>query len=65
MRQGLVYMVLVFLIGAFTGIVKMLTDAAVRISANCKSLKIKTNIRFSVPILIGYLILLISKGGII
>lgn len=65
MRQGLVYMVLVFFIGAFTGIVKMLTDAAVRISANRKSLKIKTNIRFSVPILIGYLILLISKGGII
>lgn len=64
-RQGLVYMVLVLFIGAFAGIVKMLTDAAVRISGNRKRQEIRTNIRFSIPILIGYLILLISKGGII
>ena len=64
-RQGLVYMVLVLFIGAFAGIVKMITNAAVRISENRKPQKIGTNIRFSIPILIGYLILLISKGGII
>lgn len=63
-RQGFVYMVLVLFIGAFAGIVKMLADAAVRISESRKPQKIRTSIRFSIPILIAYLILLISKGGI-
>lgn len=63
-RQGLVYMVLVLFIGAFAGIVKILADAAVGISESRKPQKIRTSIRFSIPILIAYLILLISKGGI-
>lgn len=64
-RQGLVYTVLVLFIGAFAGIVKMLADTALRISEKNKTQKRRTSIRFSVPILIGYLMLLISKGGVI
>ncbi|MBD5157280.1 MAG: hypothetical protein HDT13_06575 [Butyrivibrio sp.] len=64
-RLGLVYTVLVLFIGAFAGIAKMLADTAVRVSGKNKEQKRRTSIRFSIPILIGYLVLLISKGGVI
>ncbi|MCM1307069.1 MAG: prepilin peptidase [Butyrivibrio sp.] len=62
-REGLIYTVLVLFIGAFAGIVKMLADTAVGISRKNKTQGSRTSIRFSIPILIGYLILLVSKGG--
>lgn len=64
-KSGLIYTVLVLFIGAFIGVVKMLANAAVSISNKEKISGARTGIRFSIPILAGYLVLLISRGGII
>lgn len=63
-REGLIYTVLVFFIGAFAGVVKILADTAVRVAAKSGFQRRRTSIRFSIPILIGYFALLISKGGV-
>ena len=58
-NDGLKFLVLVFYIGAFVGIIKIIMNVAV----NLKIEKGMTKIKFSAPILAGYMLMLISKGG--
>ncbi len=67
-RAGIKYTVLVFFIGAFAGVVKVFAEAAVRVAGDPERgagpIR-RTGIRFSIPILLGYLVLQISGGGIL
>ncbi len=66
LENAIKYTLLVIFIGALTGIVKVLTNYSVRLAKGGIGMrKGKTPIRFSIPIVIGYMIILFSKGGII
>lgn len=54
---------LIFVIGAFWGVIKIMFSLVKRLSGT-KISKERTVIRFSGPILIGYLLMLMSRGGI-
>ena len=68
LENAVKYILLVIFIGAFAGIIKMLSNYSVRICDGKSRLQMKkrrTVIRFSIPITVGYMVVLFSKGGIV
>lgn len=61
--EGLKFIFLIFIVGAFWGVVKILFSYVVALSGGDMP-KGRTVIRFSGPILVGYLLMLFSRGGI-
>ena len=61
--EGLKMLFLIFVVGAFWGVIKLLFSYVVALSGGDKP-KGRTVIRFSGPILTGYLLMLLSRGGI-
>lgn len=61
--EGLKLLFLIFIVGAFWGVVKILFSYVVALSGGDMH-KGRTVIRFSGPILTGYLLMLLSRGGI-
>ena len=54
------YIILVFYIAAFLGVVKIIFNYIAEENEASK----RTTIRFTIPILIGYLVLFLTKGGL-
>ena len=61
--EGLKLLFLIFILGAFFGVVKILFSLVAALSGGDMP-KGRTTIRFSGPILVGYLMMLLSRGGI-
>lgn len=61
--EGLKLLFLIFVVGAFYGVVKIMFSMVVVLSGGDMP-KSRTEIRFSGPILAGYLMMLLSRGGI-
>lgn len=65
-KHALIYTMLVLCIGAFVGLIKIGMKLIRTVGSNAGLTSWQaTGIRFGIPITIGYLVLLISKGGII
>lgn len=62
-EEGLKLLFVIFIVGAFWGVVKILFSYVVALSGGDMP-KGRTVIRFSGPILTGYLLMLLSRGGI-
>ena len=63
-KNGLKFLVIVFVAGAVMGLVKIVGKIAEKIVSAGNKKWNRTGIRFSVPVFAGYLIMLISGGGI-
>lgn len=63
MEHCVKFVLLVFFMGAGIGIIKIMMRIISRISDN-KDISGKTTIKFTLPVLLAYFIMLISKGGI-
>ena len=61
--EGLKLILLIFVIGAFCGVIKIMFSLVMKLSGT-KVSSGRTVIKFSGPILIGYLMMLLSRGGI-
>lgn len=61
--EGLKLLFLILVVGAFYGVVKIMFSMVVALSGG-ELPKSRTVIRFSGPILVGYLLMLLSRGGI-
>ena len=61
--EGLKLIFLIFVIGAFWGVIKIMFSLVMGMSEG-KRPEGRTVIRFSGPILMGYLMMLLSRGGI-
>ena len=61
--EGVKLVFLIFLIGAFAGIIKIILRILTGIAGG-GLIKGNTGIRFTGPILTGYLLMLLSRGGI-
>lgn len=61
--EGLKLILLIFVIGAFWGVIKIMFSLVMKLSG-IKVSKGRTVIKFTGPILVGYLMMLLSRGGI-
>ena len=62
--QGIKYIILTIFIAGLIGIIKLITELALRVGEGKKIGPGKTTIRFMIPILLSYMVILITKGGI-
>ena len=61
--ESLKLIFLIFVIGAFWGVIKIMFSLVMKLSG-IKVSKGRTVIKFTGPILVGYLMMLLSRGGI-
>lgn len=63
--EGVKFIAVVFVVGAVMGFVKIMLKASDAVGKGKKFRWSKTGIKFSLPTLAGYLIMLLSKGGLV
>ena len=63
LNDGIRLIILIFFIAGFFGVIKITMTAVYRLSGSGHAATVNS-IRFTGPVLLGYLFMLLSKGGI-